>query len=409
MSDAGDYFRGGVFHDQLTDRRAGAEIRVTVVGVVAQTSDGQVFELQWSRIKLRLGGASNNMVFCRNHDQTLTIFCEQPGFYQALIDCGGPELRDGLEQARRDQHAAAAPMRRLAFLSAVLLLIALPLGYWGIMAGARSAVHAAPVSWDDQIGDLALANTDHPGPKVEDPQVLEPLQELFDRLLVPDGDSAFDFHLTVIDADITNAFALPGGQIVIYTGLLTAARHPDQVAGVLAHEIAHVTERHGMQGLARTVSVVVAIQLLTGDAGGLLALGTEVGRFAAENAYSRDQEAQSDRLAVERLHAVGINPIALADFFKDLKQAEPTVTIPTWTSTHPDHDDRIQAIRKQAAALPDSDYAPALSQQQWLAIRRALGLDGETEAQAEIGTEAEHEDSTAVTTEPELPYYVPQD
>ena len=119
----------------------------------------------------------------------------------------------------------------------------------------------------------------------------------------------FDLRIQVVDAPQINAFALPGGQIVVYTGLLRKAARPEQVAGVIAHEMAHVTLRHGLRGIAKQVGVLVGVQVLTGDLSGLAA---QVATAAISNAYSRDAEREADAEGARMLAAAGIDPVLIA-------------------------------------------------------------------------------------------------
>ncbi|MDA3962651.1 MAG: M48 family metallopeptidase [Planctomycetota bacterium] len=373
MDDFDDTFSGGVFHADIADGRAGASIDCGVSALSAVTTTGARFELRYDACTVRIGGASGRMVFCRSLDQSLTIFCEQKGFAAALQQAAGGLLDEGLAQSKSELRGANARSRNLMFglcLGCVVLLVA---GYFALMAAGRAALAAAPPSIDEKIGELAIEQMDLKGSVVEDPAIVAPLEALVARLAATDPDDPFSYTLTVVDADITNAFALPGGQIAIYTGLLELADSPEQIAGVLGHEIAHVTERHGMHGIARSLGLVVAIQFLVGDAGGLVAVAAEFGRFAAENAYSRDQEADSDRLGVERLHAAGIDPRGLAGFFELLeRETASDVDIPSWMSTHPDHAARIAAITTQAQRFSNQTYTPAIPTADWDALKAAL-------------------------------------
>jgi predicted Zn-dependent protease len=168
------------------------------------------------------------------------------------------------------------------------------------------------------------------------------------------------FHLQVVESDIVNAFALPGGEMIVFTGLLAKAKQPEQVAGVLAHEMAHVTLRHGLQRIGQSLGIVTVAQLLIGDVGGLVALGTQILTTAAINSYSREQETQADLEGLRMLREAGINPLALAEFF-DMMQAAGDGKIPegmVWLSTHPDHRARIQAIQDEMKKHPTPNTAP---------------------------------------------------
>ena len=313
------------------------------------------------------------MIFCRNADKTLTIFCEEKGFPAALASAAGGQLDEQLSEAKASLSKANASSKRLMWgivLAVVLLLVS---SYYALIYAGRAAVVALPVSVDEKIGEMAYGQIDKGGPKVEDADIDEPVQKLLERLKAANPDDPFNYKLDVIDSSTVNAFALPGGQMVILTGLLDAAETPEQIAGVIAHEMAHISKRHGLQGIARSVGLIVAIDLMIGDAGGLVVLGAEIAQFAAQNSYSREHEAEADYVGVELLYKASINPDSLAGFFRILEaETEDMPSIPEWMSTHPEHAARINAIQEQIKSLPQKTYTPAISEEDWKRLKAAL-------------------------------------
>lgn len=352
-------FTGGVFSSEIDDGRAGAEVTLAERGVRARTTNGQEFLLPYNDCRLEIGGASGRMVFCRNQDRSLTIFCEERGFPDALgrVSAGllAEQVDDLLSRSRRDRWRGRS-------LTVVVLLVLVGLlvgGYYGIVAGARAAVRAVPMSVDAAIGDAAFEAMEIEGPEVKEPVIVGAVQTMVDRLAQGVEADGVEFRVTVIDAPVVNAFALPGGRIVVYTGLLDKAAEPEQVAGVLGHEMAHVTMRHGMERIAQSLGLVAAIEFLLGDVHGLAAIGAEVLQVATINSYSRDQEAAADAEGVRTLHAAGLDPLSLARFFEVLKKEHGDLPgAVSWISTHPQHDARITAIRSQLKELPPQEYRP---------------------------------------------------
>ena len=104
------------------------------------------------------------------------------------------------------------------------------------------------------------------------------------------------------------------------------------------------------------VGLAVAVNLLLGDTQGLIAVGSELFQVASINSYSRDQEAAADAEAVRMLHAAGIDPLALTGFFETLhKEHGDLPGLASWISTHPQHQERIDAVRDQVAMLPKKE------------------------------------------------------
>jgi Zn-dependent protease with chaperone function len=173
--------------------------------------------------------------------------------------------------------------------------------------------------------------------------------------------SAYEITVTVVEVSTQNAFATMGGQIVVFSRLIEEMDGPDELAGVLAHEIAHVIARHP---LSHTIESI-ATMTFTGNLGS----GTsDVGGALALSAYSRTKEAEADRIASQILGDAGISPRGLAKFFQRLQKAAKGDFggAGALFNTHP-------ALAERAAALTDRGAAPtrpALNAAQWRALRR---------------------------------------
>lgn len=352
-------FSGGVFSSDIDDGRIGADIELLPEGIRARTPDGREFVIPYHECQLEIGGASGRMVFCRNHDRSLTVFCEDRTFPQSLAQVSGGILAEPLTAKLNERRAAAARGRRIGIVIGLALIALAVAAYFGIRVGARLAVHAVPVNVDRRIGSIAYKSMDMEGPEVHERPIVDAIQVMVDRLSPQAEAHDFRFEVHVIHAPIVNAFALPGGKIVVYTGLMERADTPEQVAGVLAHEMAHVTLRHGLQRISQSLGLAAALNLLLGDTQGLIAAGGELLQLASINSYSREQENAADEVGAFMLHAAGIDPLAMAQFFESLKHHDGQGPgIVSWISTHPDHDDRIANVRRVVAELPGRKYTP---------------------------------------------------
>ncbi len=352
-------FFGGVFSDSIEGGRAGADIDLSIDRVTATTKDGQQFLLRYSDCHVDIGGFNNRMVFCRNADRSLTIFCEDKRFADALIHASGGLLEEAL-QDKRKQLKSQSRQGSSWMLVGLILVAALIVGvYFGVRAAGVAAVKAVPTSVDKEIGTQGFKSMDLGGKEIHDDVVVGAIREMVDRLAPHAAIPDMTFEVHVIDSPDVNAFALPGGIIVVFTGLIRESDQPEQVAGVLAHEMSHATLRHGLQRISQSLGIAAAANLLLGDMQGLMVLGSELFQLATINSYSREQESNADSEGVRMLHAAAIDPLGLAQFFEKLK--EQGNGLPgglAWISTHPDHDQRIMNVRSQLASLPTIKYRP---------------------------------------------------
>lgn len=204
-------------------------------------------------------------------------------------------------------------------------------------------------------------------------------------------DLAFDLVVQVVDADIPNAFALPGGYVLITDELLMLMDSPDQLAGVLAHEIAHVERRHGMVMFVRQMGLATVVDILFGGGAGVTQQLVYASIDLTAFANSRRAEAEADALAVSYLIDAGIDPTGLAEFFDaihelthdhDDEEGEngAVAWIDSVISTHPDTQNRAQFVRDRVADTPEAAGAavfPSLNKFEWHALKTACPGDGD--------------------------------
>ncbi|WP_104471836.1 M48 family metalloprotease [Acinetobacter indicus] len=170
--------------------------------------------------------------------------------------------------------------------------------------------------------------------------------------------------LLIINDPQINAFAVPGGLFALNTGLVTSARNMDEVAGVMAHEIAHVTQRHYSrsqeafkgQGLLALAGVLVGALVASqadGDAGAAVMMGSQAALMDKQLTYSRNQEREADRIGMQYMYTAGYNPQSMADFFEVMHRATSRVSfLPDFWFTHPLTTERMSEARLRANQLP---------------------------------------------------------
>lgn len=239
--------------------------------------------------------------------------------------------------------------------AALLLVSAAVLGVGYLLPGVVAPL--IPASWEQRYGDAIVG--DFGGKYCKGAGGQEALERLA-RRLSPDGPA---FDMRVVDIKMVNAAALPGNHIVIFRELIAEADGPDEVAGILAHEIAHVRNRHVTEGMIRELGVGLVITALGGTTGGNadMLMGSR---------YSRAAEAEADRDAIAMLRRAGISPLATAKFFDRVGGGEKKLgrlaTAFSYLSTHPLSEGRRATFR--ASHDPGRRYTPALDADSWDAV-----------------------------------------
>ena len=182
-----------------------------------------------------------------------------------------------------------------------------------------------------------------------------------------------DLQVEVAKIDMINAVALPGGNVILFDGLVKQARSPDEVAGVLAHEIGHVREKHVMQALLRQMGLAVVLGGIDGNSGALV-------NNMLSMSYSRESEAEADASSMKALGGANISPIGTASFFDRLSEMDGSAGSSTsdngiagYMSSHPLSRSRKEAFEK--SIVKGKNYKPALTQTEWTELKTMCTQD----------------------------------
>ncbi len=224
-----------------------------------------------------------------------------------------------------------------------------------LVAMAELLVPLIPVSAElrifgsfSQVLDKALE--DQLGAETRPPS--DELQDIMDRLGRHWPDHGYDFQVTVLEMDDLNAFAIPGGRILVTSGLLAGATSENEVAMVLGHELGHFHHRDHLRGLGRALAIGTIMAMVSGRGLG----GDQAFNFSAQLAsrsFDRDQESAADRFGLSLLQAEYGHIGGAADFFKRLAQSEEddgAGAFSLYLGTHPQPEGRVDALMDEAAS-----------------------------------------------------------
>lgn len=238
-------------------------------------------------------------------------------------------------------------------------------------------------------------------PIVEDPEIVGYVKEVVERVEKTLPPQAFPLTTTVVRSNSINAFATPGGYVYVFTGLLTEFDQESQLAGVVAHELAHVTQRHVAKRLAQQqitslgMLAGVLAGMLIGQGGGgstqaasqALIMGSVAGAQSSMLNYSRMDEREADQVGMNYLVGAGYPPTGMMEGFKKIrhKQYLSGSSIPAYLSTHPGVDERIGYLAERIAALPTEVKQREESENRFLRIK-TLALARYTDIDAALST-----------------------
>lgn len=202
-----------------------------------------------------------------------------------------------------------------------------------------------------------------------DSTVVSAVDSLVDRICSKNRIEKPKIKVHVLENEEVNAFALPDGYLVIYTGLITASKNQYELAGVIGHEVAHIELNHVMKKLIKEFGLSALISITTGHGGS----GTvqETAKLLSSTAFDRKLERAADLKSVEYLITANIDPKYFADFLKNMDKEANEIKALSWISTHPESKERADAILKSLKNRKITN-SPVLKPDTWVRMQDEL-------------------------------------
>lgn len=357
------------FHDALPGGRASGSLRLYEHGVVF-TSGGlpaQTVTLPLAGLQLRLGGAGNRLIFLSHPAHPgWQLYTADHALLRAPVLAGHPAcLALGTARHRHRLLSWGAVFGGLAALLLAGLVV-----WWSLDAASAAAARRVPLAWEEKLGGTVVQQYRMGREFMAEPEAAALLEPLTGPLVtaVPEPKYTLRFH--IVNDPTLNAFALPGGYVVIHSGLILKASRAEQLQGVLAHEIAHVTGQHGVRAVIRTSGLYLVAQALVGDASGLMAVLADAAPLLMRQKYSRDFEREADADGYAMLQRARVDPRGMADFFRlvleeERRQMEKVgdenarramEAARAFLGTHPETPERIATLEKRLAKEPATGW-----------------------------------------------------
>lgn len=363
-----------VYYDGETAHRAEVMVRFNPSGVVFINGEAPTWRYKDLRLVDRAGGK-------------LRLAPEKTSLARLIIDDGedaAAELRIKAKHLFGFQAARGA-------VTGVIVLAVVALGLvggavFGLPVVSGPLARATPPEAETQIGESYLSSLTRLWPTCEAAQegaAAQALAALTDPIAEVSG-APFEIAPLVVDASFPNAFALPGGHVLITDELIAIMETPEELAGVIAHEIAHVERRHVMAAIIRQFGIAIAVDAVVSGGSGagreLIMAGVDLTTFG----HTRAAEEEADALAVDYLAEAGVDPEGLAVFFDvigalfdDDDDADVEDFLRNLAKTHPDTDQRAADARARIAAMGDREYAPVIDDEAWAALKAACPATGD--------------------------------
>jgi Zn-dependent protease with chaperone function len=362
------------FGDGLPGAGAPCHVVLSADGVRLIPLDGsQLVEqsVAFSALSVAAGGL--------DHDQLVlswmaggsmrTLYLKDPALIVAFRRMAPPEMTASLERAaghvRRARHS-----HRLFWSGAAAVVLGLGLLLWfGSDLIVEWAVARIPVEWEQKLGEAVYQDALSKETVLKEGQAVAAVQEMTQRLTDKIPHNPYKFQVSVLQSPIVNAFALPGGYVVVYTGLMKKAESGEEVAGVLSHELNHVLQRHGLERMVKMLGFAAVVSIVMGDQQGLIGLAKELGLNLVTLKFGREQETEADLTGIRLMSDARIAPEGMIGFFERLSEKDKARV--ELFSTHPMSAARAERLKAELAALPKRSPEPFTFD--WKAVQDSLG------------------------------------
>ena len=342
-------YEGLAFREGEEEQAIPGRLAFTLVHLRFEYADG-VWEFPLARLTLD-ENANDNLVF---YDDETSWWIETADrrVLQDVFLCRQAHLRAQARNLRVQQESRRSLKYALYFLFAFAAIFSVA---WLMVRGAENFVaNHIPPAWEEKLTDNVIAEY----PKIFILETNDPRATIVTQLVariaatLPASERQYQFRAALIDRREPNAFALPGGRIFVFTGLLNRVQTPEELAGVLAHEMAHVTHLHGLRKLIAAGGPYYALRLFISDQQEVLSTLSAGSQMLVGQYYSRDVERQADTVGWHYLVAANIDPRGMVGFFELLTESENADYMPSMFRSHPATSERIASLNKLWA---DSD------------------------------------------------------
>ena len=356
-----DSFEAGAFHPDHGHRRVSGTLRVDG-GMIGFQGDAGFFAFPLDGVQVTLGGENDRLVFFAHENfPKASIFTGD----QRILDHPAFAQNATLARARDRIRTRRFVSRCVTFGFLGFLLAGIAGLFFAKDPMVKGVARQVPAEWERKLGDAAFAEVSRGSKRITDAAVQKQLDRLAAPLLAVVPQDRYQFKLHIIEDASLNAFALPGGNVAFHTGLLLAADTPEEILGVLAHELSHVTGQHGVMAIVQSLGLYAIATTFFGDASGLAAVLVEHAPFLLTQKFSRDHEREADEQGFRYLEAAKLNPRGLITFFEKMRREEEKLKgqIPggealdalSFLSTHPATAERMARLEQLLAASPRKD------------------------------------------------------
>ena len=356
----------GFYMDGRTAGKKAVTVRIAEEGLKIRKPDG---ELTWPYHELRqVQGFYENEPVHLEYGGALpeVLVIDDPAFLSSLhraLSQPVKHFHNPVSRRHRVRMTCLAAVAILAIAGAVYL--------WVIPLAISLVASHVPLKWEEGLGRSALKVLAPEDARCKDPELANAMERIVERLTSGQPEAA-PFRIFIVNQDEFNALALPGGNIIVFRGLLEKSGSAEALAGIIAHELQHIRLRHVTK---RILSDFSRGFLISAFSGGGAAYGARIAHQLAALRYSRADENEADAEGMKLQIAAGLDPEAMIRFFETFRGKFDAPGVLKYVSTHPEADERLARLRRLASKSPATGpFLPILKAgTDWQSLRMRCG------------------------------------
>ena len=307
--------------------------------------------INFSELEARVGSFDHNQLqlYWQFQGNSWLLIPANPDAQKALVKCLPKKEIAGFGKWKRETAGQSLVWKTVAY-SLGALAIAAVLLVWQYDAAVSWVARRVPLETENHIGESVLGSLKTQTTLVDKGVAVDAIKKIGNQLT---GGSAYKYQWHLSNDKAINAFALPGGIVIVNKGLIEKADSANEVAAVLAHEIQHVEQRHALKNMITSSGIAAAALLVLGDANAFVMI---MAHQVSAQYFSRQAEADADMKGLALLSKNKIDPQGMAGFFKKMQEAFKNKDQgPEWMSSHPDTAHRIQIVENYIKDHPCPD------------------------------------------------------
>jgi predicted Zn-dependent protease len=312
---------------------------------VVFSAENQSHEVRFSNLNITAGGNNKELIFFSDKTNPhLSFYTSDKSILKDPFIKQHPDFASQIKVIKNTRRNIL-----ISFVSIIAMLVSVMASLFFLKDYfVESLARKVPVEWEQKVGDKLFQAISTQYYFVENDSLKQELLEVAGPLIKEIEKDGIKIEFYFVKDPTINAFALPGGKVIIQTGLIEHAGSWEELLGVVGHELAHLTRRHHIRGMIDNLGLYTIISYLFGDISALSGTLVNMGGDLASLSNSRSFETEADETGLEYLAEAGINPAGLISFFKTLKEESSTKAdgYLSFISTHPSTDDRIKHLKR---------------------------------------------------------------